>query len=262
MEVERAAGDTLLRVPFEDGGSWNFHRFLDFLISIGLRGKILAPTAGIVKALGKLFFAEDVLSVEINPLAISADEKILALDAKITLDEGALFRHPAWREMRSFGLETGEGLEREAQKARLSYVSLPEGTIGVIAGGAGLGMATMDSIFLQGGKPGVFIDIGGGVAEESMAEAVRIARQTAGIKGVLINVFGGINNCQIMARGIVRDLQKQGDSRIPLVVKTRGHFQEEGWALLMENQVPVVKFGTTEEAVRLLLSLIREREEN
>jgi succinyl-CoA synthetase beta subunit len=123
-------------------------------------------------------------------------------------------------------------------------------------------MATMDSVSLQGGKPGAFIDIGGGVAEESMAEAVRIARQTEGIKGLVINVFGGINNCQIMARGIIRDLQKQGASRIPLVVKTRGHFQEEGWALLLENRVPVVKFGTTEEAVRLLLSLMNERKEN
>jgi len=262
MEVEKSASEAMLRVPFEDGAGWNFHRFLDLFLPLGLRGKILVQTATIARALGKLFFAEDALSVEINPLAISADEKIWALDAKITLDDGALFRHPAWREMKSFGMETGEGLEREAQKARLSYVSIPGGSIGVIAGGAGLGMATMDSISMHGGKPGAFIDIGGGVAEESMAEAVRIARQTEGIKGLLINVFGGINNCQIMARGIVRDLQRQETSRIPLVVKTRGHFQEEGWAILMENQVPVVKFGTTEEAVRLLLSLINESEEN
>jgi succinyl-CoA synthetase beta subunit len=151
-------------------------------------------------------------------------------------------------------------LELEARKARLSYVSIPGGSVGVIAGGAGLGMATMDAVFLQGGKPGAFIDIGGGVAEESMAEAVRIARETEGIRGLLINVFGGINNCQIMARGIVRDLQRQAPGRLPLVVKTRGHFQEEGWAILEGNQVPVVKFGTTEEAVRLLLSLLNEKE--
>jgi succinyl-CoA synthetase beta subunit len=136
-------------------------------------------------------------------------------------------------------METGEGLEREAQKARLSYVSLSGGNIGVIAGGAGLGMATMDGVFLQGGKPGAFIDIGGGVAEESMAEAVRIARQTPGVRGLLINVFGGINNCQIMARGIVSDLKRQGSRRIPMVVKTRGHFQEEGWAILEDNQIPL-----------------------
>ncbi|MCX5912427.1 MAG: acetate--CoA ligase family protein [Deltaproteobacteria bacterium] len=262
MEVESLPAEAMVRAPFADGAGWNFHRFLDLLLPLGLRGKILVQTAAILRALGGLFFEEDALSVEINPLTVSGEEKVLALDAKVTLDDGALFRHPAWREMKSFGLEAGEGLEREAKNARLSYVSIPGGSVGVIAGGAGLGMATMDAVFLQGGKPGAFIDIGGGVAEESMAEAVRIARQTEGIKGLLINVFGGINNCQIMARGIVRDLKRQGTRRVPLVVKTRGHFQEEGWAILEGNQVPVVKFGTTEEAVKTLLSLLDERKGN
>jgi len=260
VEVESLPGEAMVRVPFADGGSWGFHRFLDLLLPLGLKGKILVQTAATLRTLGRLFFEEDALSVEINPLAVSVEEKILALDAKVTLDDGALFRHPAWRELKSFPLEAGEGLELEARKARLSYVSIPGGSVGVIAGGAGLGMATMDAVFLQGGKPGAFIDIGGGVAEESMAEAVRIARETEGIKGLLINVFGGINNCQIMARGIVRDLQRQAPGRLPLVVKARGHFQEEGWAILEGNQVPVVKFGTTEEAVRLLLSLLNEKE--
>jgi succinyl-CoA synthetase beta subunit len=258
MEVESLPAEAMVRVPFADGGDWAFHRFLDFLLPFELKGKVLVQTAAVLRALGEMFFEEDALSVEINPLAVSAEEKVLALDAKVTLDDGALFRHPAWRELQSFSLEAGEGLELEARKARLSYVSIPGGGVGVIAGGAGLGMATMDAVFLQGGKPGAFIDIGGGVAEESMAEAVRIARETEGIKGLLINVFGGINNCQIMARGIVRDLQRQGDRRIPMVVKTRGHFQEEGWAVLEGNRVPVVKYGTTEEAVRLLLSLLNE----
>jgi succinyl-CoA synthetase beta subunit len=261
MEVESSVRESMVRFPIEGGAEWSFHRFIDSLLSLGLRGKVLVPTANIVRALGKLFFSEDALSVEINPLAIAQDESVWALDAKITLDDGALYRHPDWREMKSFELESGEGLEQEAKKARLSYVSIAGGKIGVIAGGAGLGMATMDSVFLQGGKPGGFIDIGGGVAEESMAEAVRIARLTPGIKGLLINVFGGINNCQIMAKGIVRDLQKQGTGRIPLVVKTRGHFQEEGWAILENNRVPVVRYGTTEEAVHLLLSLLKERKE-
>jgi succinyl-CoA synthetase beta subunit len=261
MEVENSVEECMARVPFEGGAEWSFHRFIDLLLSLGLRGKVLVPAANVVRALGRLFFKEDALAVEINPLAIAEDERVWALDAKTTLDDGALFRHPGWREMKSFELESGAGLEQEAKKARLSYVSIAGGKIGVIAGGAGLGMATMDSVFLQGGKPGAFIDIGGGVAEESMAEAVRIARQTPGIKGLLINVFGGINNCQIMAKGIVRDLEKQGAGRIPLVVKTRGHFQEEGWAILENNRVPVVKYGTTEEAVRLLLASMSERRE-
>jgi succinyl-CoA synthetase beta subunit len=260
MEVESLPPEAMVRVPFGDGAAWSFHRFLDLLLPMGLRGKVLVQTATILQVLGRLFFEEDALSVEINPLTVSDEGRVLALDAKITLDDGAFFRHPGWREMKSLGLEGGEGLEREAKNARLSYVSIPGGSVGVIAGGAGLGMATMDAVFLQGGKPGVFIDIGGGVAEEAMAEAVRISRETAGIKGLLINIFGGINNCRIMARGIVNDLKRQGSHRIPMVVKTRGHFQEEGWAILEGNQVPVVKFGTTEEAVRLLLSLLNEKE--
>ena len=259
MEVESLPAEAMIRVAFADGGSWSFHRFLDLLLPFGLKGKILVQTAAVLRALGKMFFGEDALSVEINPLAVSEGDKVLALDAKVTLDDGALFRHPAWRELNSFSLEAEEGLELEARKARLSYVFIPGGSVGVIAGGAGLGMATMDAVFLRGGEPGVFIDIGGGVAEESMAEAVRIARETEGIEGLLINVFGGINNCQIMARGIVRDLKRQRGRRLPLVVKTRGHFQEEGWAILEGNQVPVVKFGTTEEAVRLLLSLLKRK---
>ena len=262
MEVESLTPEAMVRVSFENGAGWSFHRFLDFLLPLGLRGKVLVQTATILQVLGRLFFEEDALSVEINPLTVSEEGKVLALDAKITLDDGALFRHPDWREMKSFGLEAGEGLELEAKKARLSYVSIPGGSVGVIAGGAGLGMATMDAVFLQGGKPGAFIDIGGGVAEEAMAEAVRIARQTVGVKGLVINVFGGINNCQIMARGIVSDLKRQGSRRIPMVVKTRGHFQEEGWAILEDNQIPVVKFGTTEEAVKILLSLLDERKGN
>ncbi len=256
MDVESADAGAILRIPFEDGTEWSLHRFIDLLISRGLKGKTLAPAANLIRGLGKLFFQDDALSVEINPLAVTPDDRILALDAKVTLDDGAFFRHPAWKEMKSFGLESGEGLELEAKKARLSYVAMAGGAIGVIAGGAGLGMATMDAVFLQGGKPGAFIDIGGGVAEESMAEAVRIARQTPGIRGLLINVFGGINNCKIMAHGIVRDLEKQKGARTPLVVKTRGHFQEEGWAILENHDVPVIKYGTTEEAVRLLLSLM------
>jgi len=262
VEVESLTPEAMVRIPFADGANWSFHRFLDLLLPLGLQGKILVQTATILRNLGKLFFEEDAISVEINPLAVAADEKVWGLDAKITLDDGALFRHPDWREMKSFGLDAGEGLELEAKKSRLSYVSIPGGSVGVIAGGAGLGMATMDAVFLQGGKPGAFIDIGGGVAEEAMAEAIRIARETKGIRGLLINVFGGINNCQIMARGIVSDLKRQGTRRVPMVVKTRGHFQEEGWTILEGNQVPVVKFGTTEEAVKLLLLLLQERKGN
>lgn len=258
MDVE--ASSAIKRVPFLNGDKWPFYRFIDLYASLGLQGKALIQISEITRAIGKIYFQEDALAIEVNPLGITAEGKAWALDAKLVLDDEALFRHPYWKEWKSFHLEEGEGLEKEAKALGLAYVQLAGGDVGVIAGGAGLGMATMDSLLYAGSKPGVFLDVGGGVAEEVMMEAVRLVRRTPGIKGILVNIFGGINNCQIIARGIVRDLQRQGSFRIPMVVKTRGHFQNEGWAILESEGIEVVKTGTTAEAVERLLSLLAKKE--
>ena len=144
-------------------------------------------------------------------------------------------------------------LEARAKNAGLAYVPLREdGTIGVIAGGAGLGMATVDMIAVYGGEPSDFLDTGGGVTEEQMAEAVNIIAHKPNVKGILINVFGGINNCEIMARGIAKAID-DGISPV-VVVKMRGHGQEEGWRILEERSVPIIKHGTTEDAIQTLLA--------
>jgi len=145
----------------------------------------------------------------------------------------------------------------EAKKEDIAYVRMPHGTIGLISGGAGLGMATMDMISVHGGRPANFLDLGGNATEVKTAAALRIVLKTPDVEGVLINAFGGINNCERMAKGIVHVVDEVRP-RQALVVKMRGHSQEEGWALLESRQIAIVKFGTTEEAVILLMKKMKE----
>ncbi len=159
-------------------------------------------------------------------------------------------------------IEDPNPLVQRAEQAGLSYVPLDKtGDIGSIAGGAGLAMSTMDTIRYYGGKPANFLDIGGGASEEKMAEAIKIIASQQGVKGLVINVFGGINNCEFMAKGI-RKAIIEDNIKIKMVVKMRGHFQEIGWNILEEMQIPVIKYGTTEEAVKLLLDILGGSKEN
>ncbi|MDI9392245.1 MAG: acetate--CoA ligase family protein [Synergistota bacterium] len=211
--------------------------------------------AEIFERLIKLFFEIDATTVEINPLVLCKNGRFVAADSKLVIDDSALFR----QEKLGLVERPDESLDEQARLAkqyRLAFVALDEeGDIGTIAGGAGLALATMDTVRNYGGKPANFLDVGGGVSQEQMEMAVRLVLSKKGLRGVIINVFGGINNCEVMASGIEKGLLKGIIPRI--VVKMRGHSQEEGWDILERNSIPVVKSGTTEDAVRLLLSLIR-----
>jgi succinyl-CoA synthetase beta subunit len=149
-------------------------------------------------------------------------------------------------------------LEAEAKAADIAYVRMGGGNVGLISGGAGLGMASMDMIVVHGGVPANFLDLGGNATQERTAAALRIVLKTPGVEGILINLFGGINNCENMAKGIAQVLDELHPSQA-IVVKMRGHSQDEGWAILETRQVPIVKFGTTEEAVLLLMAKFKER---
>lgn len=231
------------------------YRILETVKRAGLSGREVTAVTDVILKLVRLFFALDCTTAEINPLVVTAEGQVVAADAKLVLDDEALFRH---RDLELGPREEHQTeLERAAREARLAYVPLGEGNIGIIAGGAGLAMATMDMVAAHGGRPANFLDTGGGVSAEQMAEALRIVTAESRVEGVLINVFGGINNCAIMAEGIARFL-REAERRVPIVVKMRGHNQEEGWATLAEWDVPVIKFGTTEEAVQLLLERMGE----
>jgi succinyl-CoA synthetase beta subunit len=174
----------------------------------------------------------------------------MALDAKAVIDDNALRRQPYRCEAEAPATE----LEKRAREIGVNYVPL-EGDVAVLAGGAGLAMATMALVNYTTHTTGSFLDTGGGISAEHTAEALRISMTTPGIKGALINIFGGINNCETIARGVVAYLEADKPG-LPVVVKMRGHSQDEGWALLEQHNVPHIRFGTTEEAVRLLVSIM------
>lgn len=220
----------------------------------GLAPQLLEQAAQLTVKLMGLFFQAEAFTLEINPLVVTKQGEIVAGDCKLIVDDAALFRHP---DLRGFVEVDESSPEARAKKVGVTYVSLEkDGTIGVMAGGAGICMTTMDEVADSGGVPTAFIDLGGGISEENMAAALEIMLSTPGINGLIINVFGGINNCEIMARG-VRRVWPQLREQVTLVIKMRGHSQEEGWAILQELGVPVVKHGTTSEAVKLLMDHLR-----
>jgi succinyl-CoA synthetase beta subunit len=228
-----------------------YYKAVEILADAGLKSKTLTGAARVLTQIVRLFREAEALTVEINPVALTADGRLLAADAKVTLDDEALERHPAGRELAQE--DAGDNLDRRARKIGVSFVRMDKGgEIGIIAGGAGLGMATMDEVARQGGRPANFLDTGGGISRDRMAAALRLVLATDGVKGVVINIFGGINNCLTVAQGIT-DVLNSDRPAAEMVVKTRGHSQEEAWSLLKKYDIGLVKCGTTEEAVRLLL---------
>jgi succinyl-CoA synthetase beta subunit len=222
---------------------------------MGLEPAVMESLLQIMGKLVALFYEADATTVEINPLALCGSGRLIAADAKIVIDDSALYRQKGLGLVdREFDDE--DASVRRAREHGLAFVPLDEdGDIGTIAGGAGLALATMDTVRHYGGKPANFLDVGGGVTERQMTEALRIVASRKGLRGIIINVFGGINNCAVMASGIDKVLEEE-EITPRIVVKMRGHSQEEGWGILKRRKIPVIKYGTTEEAVKLLLSLI------
>lgn len=192
----------------------------------------------------------DATLAEINPLVITADDRLLALDGKMVLDDNALFQHPQLEEMRDLDEEQPE--ERQARMYGLSYVKLG-GNIGCMVNGAGLAMATMDVIKLHGGAPANFLDIGGGAGSEKVAAALRIILSDTNVKAVLFNVFGGITRCDEVARGIISAM-KDIDTEIPMIVRLVGTNEEAGRLILANEKMNVATslFDAAQQAVALV----------
>jgi succinyl-CoA synthetase beta subunit len=227
-------------------------------LQIGLTGKTLVQVSEILLKLINCYFSHEAITAEINPLIIDRQGKAWAADAKVEIDDSALFRLKAVENFKR-KQEIGDPLEAEAREAGVSYVRLNhEGNIGLIAGGAGLGMATMDTVYFYGGIPANFLDLSGMATPGKTAAALNIVLKTSGVEGVFINAFGGINNCREMAEGIVRVVEEINPPQV-ITVKMRGHSQDEGWALLEAKNIPIVKHGTTAEGIILLLEEMRKK---
>ena len=207
----------------------------------------------LVKSIYKLFIENDASLIEINPLILTKENKIICLDAKINFDDNALFRNPEILNLRDFNEE--EEKEIEASKYDLSYIKL-DGNIGCMVNGAGLAMATMDIIKLYGQEPANFLDVGGGASKEKVSAAFKIILSDKNIKGILINIFGGIMRCDILAQGVV-DAANEININVPLVVRLAGTKFEEGKKILENSNLKIISATDLSDAAKKIVEAIK-----
>ncbi len=233
-------------------GVWPHHG-LRLATTLGLKGD-LAKQAG--KLLGQLyaaFVAKDMAMLEVNPLIVTADDQLRVLDAKVSFDDNALFRHPEIRELRDESEEDPK--EIEASKYDLSYIAL-DGEIGCMVNGAGLAMATMDIIKLYGAEPANFLDVGGGADEAKVTAAFKIIIADPNVKGILVNIFGGIARCDILAMGVVAAVKQVG-LKVPLVVRLEGTNAELGKQIINESGLNVIAANDLSDGAEKIVKAVR-----
>jgi succinyl-CoA synthetase beta subunit len=223
--------------------------------ALGLDGDQISKFGRMVTSLYAAFTGTDASLVEINPLIVTKGGDLLALDAKMTFDDNALSRHPELKELRD--LDEEDPLEIEASKFNLNYIRL-EGTIGCMVNGAGLAMETMDIIKLAGGEPANFLDVGGGANKEQIRNAFKILMSDKNVRAVLINIFGGILRCDVLAEGLIAAVQELG-VRVPIVIRMEGTNVEEGKRLLKESGLNFTTANTMGDAAQRVVELVDSR---
>jgi len=255
VEIEQVAANTpdkIITEPVEPllGLSPFLGRKIAF--GLGLRDKQVNQFAVLAAALYRAFLETDASLVEINPLVVTSDGRVICLDAKMSFDDNGLFRHPEIRELRDPNEE--DPAETEAAKFDLSYVHL-DGNIGCMVNGAGLAMATMDIVKYYGAEPANFLDVGGGASTDKVAAAFRILLSDARVRAVLINIFGGIMLCDVLAKGVV-EAARQVKLSVPLVVRMEGTNVEEGRKILAESGIKVIAATDMADAARRVVSAL------
>ncbi|WP_341774267.1 ADP-forming succinate--CoA ligase subunit beta [Burkholderia gladioli] len=222
----------------------------DLAAKIGVPAASIPQARAILQGLYKAFWETDASLAEINPLNVSSDGKVTALDAKFNFDSNALFRHPeivAYRD-----LDEEDPAEIEASKFDLAYISL-DGNIGCLVNGAGLAMATMDTIKLFGGEPANFLDVGGGATTEKVTEAFKLMLKNPDLKAILVNIFGGIMRCDVIAEGVIAG-SKAVNLGVPLVVRMKGTNEDLGKKMLAESGLPIISADSMEEAAQKVVA--------
>ena len=218
-----------------------------------LNEKVQKQAILLIKSIYKMFISTDANMVEVNPLILTKEEKIVCLDAKINFDSNALFRHPEIVELRDLNEE--DPAEIEASKYDLSYIKL-DGNIGCMVNGAGLAMATMDIIKIYGEEPANFLDVGGGASKEKVSAALKIILSDKNVKGILINIFGGIMRCDILAQGVV-DAAKEIDISVPLVVRLAGTNFKKGKEILDNSGLKLISAENLDDAAKKIVEAIK-----
>ncbi len=257
MDIEAVAHDTPEKIEtFTVDPATGFmpHHGRAVANTLGLSGDLAKQAANVASKLYDAFVGTDASQIEINPLAITEDGKLLVLDAKVAFDSNAMFRHKDLMELRD---ETEEDpAELEASKYDLAYIKL-DGNIGCMVNGAGLAMATMDIIKLNGAFPANFLDVGGGATKEKVTAAFKIILQDPAVKGILVNIFGGIMKCDIIADGIVA-AAKEVNLSVPLVVRLEGTNVNEGKAILAGSGLPIVSADDLGDAARKIVAEVKK----
>jgi succinyl-CoA synthetase beta subunit len=222
--------------------------------ALGLRGELAKKAEALVAKLYAAFVAKDMSMLEINPLVVTKSNDLICLDAKIGFDDNALYRHPDILALRDLTEEDGK--EIEASKYDLNYVAL-DGTIGCMVNGAGLAMATMDIIKLYGEAPANFLDVGGGATTEKVAAAFKIITSDPKVKGILVNIFGGIMKCDIIAAGVVAAVKEVG-LQVPLVVRLEGTNVNQGKTILSESGLNVIAADDLDDAAQKIVKAVKK----
>jgi succinyl-CoA synthetase beta subunit len=254
MDIEEVAASTpekIVRVYIEPGVGIVPFEARQVGFAIGLDGPLVNKFVKLATSLYEAFLANDATMVEINPLVVTAAGDLLALDAKMNFDDNALYRHRDIRELRDLAEE--DPLEIEASKFSLNYIHL-DGNIGCMVNGAGLAMATMDIIKLAGGEPANFLDVGGGANAEQIRNAFKILMSDKNVKAVLINIFGGILRCDVLAQGVVAAVKELGVP-VPIVIRMEGTNVEEGKKILRDSGMKLTTADSMDDAAAKVVEL-------
>lgn len=256
MEIEKVAAETpelIFKEYINPATGFLSFQARNLAFKLGLAGDTFKQAVKFIMSLYRAFEATDASLAEINPLLVTKQGNVLALDAKMNFDDNALPRHPDIREMRD--LDEEEPLEVEASKFNLNYIKL-DGNVGCMVNGAGLAMATMDIVMHSGGMPANFLDVGGGVSEEAVQNAFKILVSDKDVKAALINIFGGIVRCDLVASGIVK-AAKELSLDVPMVIRLEGTNVEEGKKILEKSGLSFHPAGTMKEAAEKVVPLAK-----
>jgi succinyl-CoA synthetase beta subunit len=256
MDIEEVAHKTPEKIhtfQIEPVAGYSSYVGNEIAVALGLKGDAAKQLGKVVKGLYDAFIAKDMSLLEINPLVLTKDGNIICLDAKLNFDDNSLYRHKDIQELRD--LDEEDPAEVEASKYDLSYVKL-DGEIGCMVNGAGLAMATMDIIKLYGSEPANFLDVGGGATKEKVTQAFKIIVSDPHVKGILVNIFGGIMKCDIIAEGIIA-AAKEVSLNVPLVVRLEGTNVEKGKEILAKSGLAITSADNLADAAQKVVKAVR-----
>jgi succinyl-CoA synthetase beta subunit len=257
MDIEKVAHDTpekIQTLTIDPATGLMPHHGRAVAAALGLKGDLAKQAGKLMPQLYNAFVGTDASQIEINPLAVTDDGKLLVLDAKVGFDNNAEFRHPELEQLRDLTEE--DPMEIEASKYDLAYIKL-DGNIGCMVNGAGLAMATMDIIKLNGAFPANFLDVGGGASKEKVTAAFKIILSDPAVKGILVNIFGGIMRCDIIAEGIV-EAAREVSLNVPLVVRLEGTNVQQGKDILAMSGLPIVAANDLGDAAKKIVAEVNQ----